>query len=119
MDSITESDLNTKHEGPACKGQVFRGRENMYVHKGRYVHQVSMQLLKRKSCDGCDTCHGWSALEDIEESIGTSFPPIIKKIKDGALYRIEAINITRDWESGIVDGYDLEFIEVKEEVGST
>ena len=38
---------------------------------------------------------------------------LINELQDGLLYTIMITNISKDWESGFVDGYDLEFKEIK------
>ena len=39
--------------------------------------------------------------------------PIIQNIKDQALYKLKIVNMSRDWETGYVDEFDLEFVELK------
>jgi hypothetical protein len=92
-----------------CAGLYFRGKVNNYMSNGKYVYQESMSLLKRISCNGCDEC-GW-ILDDIKESTGNGKPPIINAIKDGEVYRVIVTNESNDWETGIIDDYDLEFVE--------
>ena len=97
----------------ACKGRIYRGRINAYVSNGKYVYQESMSFLKRESCKGCDKCN---FLEDYLHEFACDIDgnlPIIKNIKDQALYKLKIVNMSRDWETGYVDEFDLEFVELK------
>lgn len=97
-----------------CKGRIFRGKVNAYIgSRGEYVYQEKMTPMKSKSCSGCEDC-GWID-DDLYEFINYGTLPIIKDIEDGALYSLQAINGTRDWESGIMDDWELEFIKIKED----
>lgn len=98
-----------------CKGMVFRYRENFYWSGTRYVWQESMNLLKRKSCPGCEKC--WGLREDLHElSTGNySRPPILpSNPKDQGLYTLIYTNVSTDYETGWVDDYDIEFVEYQE-----
>jgi hypothetical protein len=72
-----------------------------------------IKLLRRKSCPGCKDCI-WM-VEELNERADQSDIILPKGgIKQGALYRIEVVNISKDWESGIADEWDLQIVEVKE-----
>lgn len=95
---------------PNCKGRVYRCRINNYVgNNGEIVAKTSFIPLLRKSCrsEECQFC-GWQ-----EEDVYNLFP-LCKNPKHGAMYRLDTTNVTTDWETGIVDGWDLELVEVKE-----
>lgn len=93
-----------------CKGKVYRCRVNAFVNsKGEYVYQEKMIPLKRKSCPGCDKC---GYLEDqLPEFVSMGSAAEIQGIEDGAIYRLEVVNESRDWETGIIDDWDLAFIK--------
>ena len=95
-----------------CKGLIFRGKRNAFINgRGEYVYQERMYPLKKKSCTGCNKC-GWYN-EMLEEDIGNGILPIISHVEHNALYKLEVVNINKDWETSIVDDYDLEFIRIK------
>ncbi len=94
-----------------CVGLVYRGRINNFYHKGTLVHQTKMVKLKRQSCRGCEQCSFLE--EDLNEflSSSTNKPAILpEEVIDGKLYTLQVTNISRDYESGFVDDYDLEFV---------
>lgn len=96
-----------------CKGLIFRGKCNSFINSnGEYVYQERMYPLKKKSCSGCDKC-GFLH-ETLEEYLSNGLNPIISNIEHNALYKLTDVNIQKDWESSIVDDYDLEFVRIKE-----
>lgn len=96
-----------------CKGHVFRGKLSSYLNsKGHYVLTQSMILLKRKSCQGCEQCDG---LNSFNEDLGMDRRPIMPEfLEDGALYKLNVVNVSRDWETGHTDDWDWEFIKHNE-----
>ena len=92
---------------PDCKGKIYRVRESSFMRaNGAIVYQRSYQPLKRKSCPGCPACL-W--MEDYLQEIDYK---VADAGYDGDIVRLVVTNVTHDWESGIVDGYDLEFAKV-------
>lgn len=105
LDSIKElRDETTK----PCKGLFFRGYSSVYYRNGIIKRTDELRLLKRMSCPGCDKC-GW-VLDTLSECTDNI---IIPAIKNGKIYSIHSINESRDWETRIIDSYDLEFFEVE------
>jgi len=94
-----------------CKGLIFRGKRNAFISgRGDYVYTERMALLKRKSCKGCERC-GYM-MEELEEFLSNDYLPIIPThLENGQLYKLTVTNISKDWETGIVDDWDLEFIK--------
>jgi hypothetical protein len=88
-----------------CKGLLFRGRVNNYCQNTKIVWRQELHLLKRRSCSGCDKC--WWIFDELHEQQmnGVILPQ--NGIEDGMLYRIRTTNHSRDWETGIIDDYDL------------
>jgi len=43
-------------ENPNCTGQIYRGTREMYKTARGFSCRISLSLLKRKSCSGCQTC---------------------------------------------------------------
>ena len=93
-----------------CKGKIYRARVNKFVNsKGEYIYQERMIPLKRKSCSGCDACAFLD--EQLHESISNDISIIIKDIKHDALYSLEITNTYRDYITGMLEDWDLEFIK--------
>ncbi len=96
-----------------CKGLVYRGYVNEFYFDGRYELKQGLRKLKKKSCPGCYHC---GYLEDeMNEFISMDTRIIIPEIEHGELYTLTISNVSRDWESGIADDWDMEFIKIKEE----
>ena len=110
IEGLKESEFELP-EGEKCRGLFFRGYHSTYYQDGKFERKEGIRLLKKMSCPGCKNC-GY-LLDDVQDFIyggGLIFP----EIKHGALYSIHYTNFSKDWESGIVDDYDLEIYEVKE-----
>lgn len=103
-------DLLKPVELKACIGKVYRGRRNSFVNKkGEYVYQERMLPLKKQSCPGCKHCD--YLFDELYDGLSL---PIIDNIEDGALYRLKVVNESMDWETGIIDDYDLQFVKIEE-----
>jgi len=61
-------------------------------------------MLKKKSCPGCEKC-GF-LLEDLSQNESV----IIPEIEHDELYTVVVTNISKDWETGYVDDWDLEVV---------
>lgn len=98
-----------------CKGLFFKGYSSTFFNykQGRIERRSGFKLLKKQSCKGCvHSCEQFflEEMHDIIDCEGT----IIPEIEDGATYQIRVVNISNDWESGHVDGYDFEFYKKEE-----
>lgn len=102
----------TAEDVEECTGLVFKGRTNTFLSsRGEYVYQERMLPLKRKSCR-CGHCgYILDSLSDFIES-GDAIP-LAKPISDGTLYTLNITHESRDFESGIVDDFELEFSEIE------
>ena len=79
-------------------------------HNENGVHyKTSLTYLKRK-------CVGYNILDDMAHMAGAieSEPINMHELADG-LYSVVMTNVSRDYESGMIDGYDLK-LEPYEEV---
>ena len=96
-----------------CKGVIFRADvQNFQTQKGMGF-SVRLNKMKRLSCKGCMECGG---LESYFGEISNEWPIVgIEKVEHGKLYSLQVVNIEKDFESGIVDGWDLGLVEYKEE----
>jgi hypothetical protein len=94
-------------EGVVCKGLFFRCITNAFFNnKEEYVEQVRFRPLKRLSCSGCPKCE--RIKEEIEESDLDTLMAY-DTIKEGAVYQLDYDEISRDWETGIIDDWVLKF----------
>lgn len=95
-----------------CKGIIFRANVTHYVTGINIGQKIRLRQLKRKSCPGCNKCR-W--IYDQIEEVNEDWPIIgIDKVKNGKLYTITVTNIGRDFETGLVDEWDLAIVEWKE-----
>ena len=98
-----------------CKGIFFRGYSSTFFNykESRIERREGFRLLKKESCKGCDhSCEHFflEEMHDIIDCEGT----IIPEIEDGVIYQIRVVNISTDYESGHVAGYDFEFYKKEE-----
>lgn len=110
--------LNLEKENVKDKPRlVFRCERTAWVgSKGDINFRVRYWPLKNKS-----TGDSWAMEDDLHETLVChnyaydSTDPIIHKGKHGKLYEVVYTNISTDWETGYVDGYDLELREYEED----
>jgi len=95
-----------------CKGLFFKAVGNEFVNtKGEYVITRRMRPLRRISCKGCKECH---YLNDQFISFGDDIHPLIEDdFVPGAVYQLQIENITKDFETGYPDYWDLVFRKVE------
>ena len=109
------SELEAINPTPAkdsCKGLIYRGRVSVFRTKKGIAVKKEVTLLKKKSCPGCSSCYG---LEDqVAEFMDGEYDFGINEIEDGKLYALRVTDAHTDWESGMVDEWDLTFVEVPE-----
>ena len=91
-----------------CKGLVYRLSINQFINKrGQIIYKETMTPLKRESCPGCEQC-GW--LKDaLKEQIAIEDAVSFDDMEHNAKYYLTTTNESRDWETGIIDDYDLIF----------
>ena len=100
-------------EKDTCDGLYFRAEVSEYLSgNGDINFRQRMRPLKRLSCTGCGVC--WDIMDCLNEQIGpymdaSAFP---ENVETGHVYKLDFVNITTDWETGIVDGYDIMFVHV-------
>lgn len=103
--------LKTEEKPPPCKGLVFRGYVNNFFSGGKIEMSQGLRLLKRKSCPGCMQCG--SMLDDLHEFMCDE-GIIMPDIEPGKLYGVRVTNLSRDYESGYVDSWDVEAYKLEE-----
>jgi len=104
--------IKSDHTTEQCKGLVYRANVQHCRTKQGILFSVRLNKLKKKSCFGCEECE---CIEDQLSEISYDWPLInIETVEHGKLYTIGFTNISRDWETGVVDEWDLEVIPYKE-----
>ena len=78
-----------------------RGDTYFYGKSLRVLQKITTYDLLKEECDSIGTFDG---LENIIN---------LSKIADGKYY-LEAVNISKDWETGYTDGWDLKLIPFEE-----
>ena len=107
LKELESKDKNT------CRGLFFRANCTTYFHNNILCRKVSLKLLKRMSCKGCERCFWlFTDFEEMSEDYGNA---LFDHVKNGKIYTPVVINISRDYETGYWDDYDIEMREVKEE----
>ena len=109
---FTKIEESPSSKEPSCIGLFYRARISYFIDSNNnYAHQERMIPLLRKSCKGCSQCGNLKDM--LEESLPYS-PPLLKNIKDGGTYQLQITNVSQDWETGLADDWDIEFVEQKE-----
>ena len=110
---LSIEDEGYEEEAEKCKGLFFRGFSSIFWKEGNLESREGFRLLKRKSCPGCEHCYWYFEMTDNDvDCEAVSLP---ERIKHGALYSVDVTPGHEDWETGIIEDYDIIFIEVKED----
>lgn len=92
-----------------CQGKVFKASVSNLRFSHSFSFTVRLTVTKRHSCPGCPAC-AWQS--DAFNEVCNDWPILgIEKAVNGAFYRIDECNVTRDYETGIADGWDLRLVE--------
>jgi hypothetical protein len=95
-----------------CRGRIYRADVQHYVGKREdIVLKLVLRPLLRESCPGCEKC-GW-LLEQINEFVENDRVIGMESIEKGRKYTFRIANICKDWETGIVEDFDIEAVEVR------
>ena len=94
-----------------CKGIIFRASVSAY-YNGTIGQRIQLRPLKRKSCPGCEKC-GWLHETLTDFDILNELPDL-SDVAHGKMYKVITTNHVYDWESGYVDGFDLQLVEYTE-----
>jgi hypothetical protein len=107
--SIDFSDLlETETTDTGCQGNIYKASVSVYKTKRGFAQTIRLNRSARLSCPGCSYC-GWQ-YESIDE-IGHDWPVLgIEDAEDGKFYGLSICNHSSNWESGLVDDWDLEMI---------
>ena len=99
-----------------CPGKIYRFTKSVWIGSDGDVNfQERFRPIHGLSCAGCERCEYLH--DDLQEFVA-NYKWGVEGIEydgaEGKLYKLEVTNISTDWETGKVDDYDLEFVEVKE-----
>ena len=88
---------------------VVRLRRTAWHSKNGVHYKTSLTYLKRK-------CIGYNILDDMADMEGAieSEPVNMHELAEG-VYRVVMTNVTHDYESGMIDGYDLKLEPYEED----
>lgn len=96
-------------EDAGCIGIVYRADVQHCKTQRGILFSIRLNKLKKKSCPGCSNC-GFME-DDLGEIDPHSWPIIdIEKAEHGKLYTLAVVNMSRDWEGGFVDSWDLKLV---------
>ena len=104
------------NESKACQGVFFRGYSSTFWQRDNKIgRHEGLRFLVRKSCKGGHEglCR-LNLFDNMDCEIDCGSLRLPDAIEHGGLYEMVVTNVTRDWESGHIDGYDIEFIKVKD-----
>jgi len=92
-----------------CTGLVFKAEHIDFMRSDlTLVTKTSLRLMRRKSCK-CSSCDG--LLETLHTNmIENGIRPITPVLQHKKLYTLKMVNIQKDWESGHIDYFDLEYV---------
>jgi len=97
-------------EPTICKGMKFRGYTSTFWSGHKLETRHGIRFLKRDSCTGCSKCaHFDEFMEETPENIIG-----LNEIKHGKIYTLNVTNMYYDWQSGYLDDWDVEIVEVRE-----
>jgi len=93
-----------------CQGLFYRASVKHFINnKMAVVHKTQLNLLKKRSCSGCDECSGFISSFDC---VGTWWPVRMYDIEDKKIYRLTTCNHSKHWETGERD-FNFDMVEVK------
>lgn len=102
--------FNTDVPQENCKGVIYKADVQHCKTERGILYSIRLNKLKRMSCPGCNQC---VYIEDDINEIGPGRSQIknIEMVEHGKLYTIEVCDISRDYETGIIDDWNLEVVE--------
>jgi hypothetical protein len=107
---------DTPTQPKKCGGMFYRLYREAYTGGAGDVNfKTRFRPQKKLSCEGCGVCLHLTC-EDMDilfEQFLDNRCDVNPNAKNGTLYQLKVTNISTDWETGYVDDYDLEFVEVK------
>ena len=103
LDIVDNKDIN-------CQGVIFKCVETTYNTSKGIANTKKLNIIRTLSCNGCSNC-GW-LLEDLDNYMHNNRIDI-SHCEHNNYYELITTNISRDWESGYIDDWDLEFVKIE------
>ena len=100
--------MDTGEPESKCIGQMYRASVGIYKTSTGIGQTICLNLLKRRSCTGCDECNRFITESIIEDG----YLHGLEKLENGDLCRLEYFDIHTDWETGIVDDWSVRVVRV-------
>lgn len=113
MNNLLE-DLKTLDINKSCKGIIYKAEVSLFQTKRGIGYTIRLNEAKKLSCPGCSICNFKRGYDSGLSEIDVDDWPIIgiENVKNGKYYTLETINQHRDYETGIIDDWDLALVEV-------
>jgi len=103
-------DLRIEDGKPGCLGTFYRAYNTFFLGKdGILYDNWKYKLLKRISCPGCKNCIPY---ETFQEALATDTFMRPEHLVHMGTYQLSIVNQSRDWETGIIDDYDVTLVLV-------
>lgn len=122
---IEENFLNDKYH-TKCMGNVYKGQFSQYLTKNGFAQTIRLVKQERLSCPGCNRIeisknlkkkYCASQLDDyLSDELEHESILGIDEVQDGKYYHFKMVNMSTDWETGYLDGWDLELIQINDEL---
>lgn len=107
---ILDLKIDATEDDEKCTGKVYKASVQKFPTSKGFGMSIRLNELKRKSCK-CPNC--LCIEDDINESMYHDGIIGLEEVENGELYTIRYTNITTDWESGIIDGWDLKLVKIE------
>ncbi len=99
-----------------CRGRIYKMRTSLYLSNESLISKTCFVPMKRMSCSGCEDCSYLCEYLPEFASHGTGICWKAEDEEEGALFRLDVGNASTDYETGIVDDWDLVFTKLPKEV---
>lgn len=112
-----EEDRKKKYEEEP-KGLIFRCRRSAWASSNGDINfRYQFRFLKSKSGEGEHVDWLWDEFQQRVDdySFWGSYGVDFEDCEDGQLYEFKVTGVDRDWETGIVEDFDLGFVKVEED----
>lgn len=89
---------------------VYKVLKSFYKTSKGFASKIDLVKMKRLSS-------GWDGLEDMHDNIGGEYDLIINldEVSHNELYYVKAVDLSQDWETGLIDDWNLKLLPYKEE----
>jgi hypothetical protein len=112
-------DFEVKKTSKKCRGLIFKGYRSFFLSNTESIEERrGLRLLKRESCKCLSSetqeteCDYW-IMESLNDGDLDGYVILPKEIKDNVLYKAIVTNISKDFETGVADSWNIEFQEIR------